>query len=202
MEPFLGQIMQVGFGFAPVNWAQALGQTLGIQQNTALFSLLSTTFGGNGTTNFQLPAIGSRVVVGVGQSIGYSPYVWGQIGGGENVTLNINQMPSHTHAATYTAPTATLKAVTGLPTNATSPLSIPVAGSQLSNTNDNLAGGSPQIYSPASPTGPTVNLGGLALAGGSVTNALSGNSLPTPILPPYVALYTNIALQGIYPSRG
>ena len=64
---YLGQIMQVGFGFAPVDWVQAAGQTLGISQNAALFSLLGTTFGGNGTSTFQLPNVMGRVIVGVGQ---------------------------------------------------------------------------------------------------------------------------------------
>ena len=114
-QPFLGQIMQVGFGFAPIDWAQAAGQTLAISQNAALFSLLGTTFGGNGTSTFQLPNVQGRVIVGVGQTPGLSTYVWGEIGGAEQVTLNLSQMPTHTHAAAVTQPTATLSALSESP---------------------------------------------------------------------------------------
>jgi microcystin-dependent protein len=201
MTPYLAQIMQVGFNFAPPDWMQAAGQTLGISQNTALFALLGTTFGGNGTTNFLLPNLMSRVAVGVGQSAGLSNYVWGQVGGLEQVTLNVSQMPMHTHVATYTPPTATLQAVTGLSGSATNPLSTPLAGSRLSNTNDFNAGGQPQIYAPPSVTTPAVNLGGLSVTGGSVTNAPAGGNIPTQILQPYLALWTLIAISGIFPSR-
>jgi microcystin-dependent protein len=199
MNPFVGQIMQVGFNFAPTGWAQCLGQLLPISQNTALFSLIGTFFGGNGTSNFQLPNFQSRVAIGTGQGLGLSPYVVGQIGGEESVNLTVNQLPSHTHVATYTAPTATLQAYTAIPVGQLT--STPAAGSLLSNTNDATAGGLPQIYAPATSGAAAVNLGGLTMTGGSVTNGLTGNNLPTPTLPPYLGVTINIALTGIFPSR-
>jgi microcystin-dependent protein len=200
MEPFIAQIMQVGFSFAPANWAIAAGQILNISQNAALFSLIGTTFGGNGTSNFQLPNLQSRVAVGVGQSPGLSNYAWGQQGGMEQVTLNLSQMPIHSHLASFTPPTGVLSAQTATPT--ASLLSTPVAGSKLSNTNDSAAGGLPQIYTPANPAGAAVNLAGVTLSGGSVVNGVAGGNMPTPIVQPYLALYSIIALYGTFPARG
>jgi microcystin-dependent protein len=198
-DPFIAQIMQVGFNFAPVNWAIAGGQSLSISQNAALFALIGTTFGGNGTTTFQLPNLQSRVAVGVGQSPGLSPYVWGQQGGVEQVTLNVSQMPMHTHVATLTPPTGTLQAVTGATAATASPT--PTTNARLCNTFDNAAGGgAPQIYLPTG--GTPVNLAGVTLSGGSVTNALTGGNLPTPVLQPYLALFSIIAMSGIFPTRG
>src|SRR5215831_8639728 len=97
-EPFLGMIILVGFTFPPRGWAFCQGQLLPISQNTALFSLLGTTYGGNGQTTFALPDLRGRVPVGFGQGPGLSNYTQGQVGGVENVTLAINQMPIHTHA--------------------------------------------------------------------------------------------------------
>ena len=199
-DPFLGQIMQVAFNFAPINWAIAAGQTLGISQNAALFALIGTTFGGNGTTTVQQPNLQSRVVVGVGQSPGLSPYVWGQQGGMEQVTLNVSQMPMHTHVANFTPPAGALSALSGVPTGSLQ--STPPANGKLSNTTDSAAGGTPQIYAPSTATGTAVNLAGVTLTGGSVTNALTGGNLPTPNLQPYLALFCIIAMSGIFPTRG
>ena len=96
-EPFLGEIRMFGFGFAPQGWAQCNGQLLPISQNTALFSLLGTTYGGDGRTTFALPDMQSRVPVCQGQGPGLSSYAEGQAGGAETVTLAATQMPGHTH---------------------------------------------------------------------------------------------------------
>ena len=96
-EPFLGEIRMLGFNFAPQGWAPCNGQLLSISQNTALFSLLGTTYGGDGTTTFALPDLRSRVPVGQGQGPALSSYVEGQAGGAETVTLTAIQMPGHTH---------------------------------------------------------------------------------------------------------
>jgi microcystin-dependent protein len=96
-EPFLGMIIIVPYNFAPRGWAFCAGQLLAISQNTALFSLLGTTFGGNGQTNFALPDLRSRVPVGAGQSPGNSNYQLGEVGGVETVTLNTLEIPPHTH---------------------------------------------------------------------------------------------------------
>jgi len=94
-DPFVGEIRMAGFNFAPVGWALCNGQTLPISQNQALFSLLGTTYGGNGTTTFNLPNLQGRVAIH--QGTGLSTYLMGQSSGVEEVTLNSNQMPVHNH---------------------------------------------------------------------------------------------------------
>jgi microcystin-dependent protein len=101
-EPFLGQIAIYGFNFAPRGWAFCNGQILPIAQNTALFSLLGTTYGGNGQTTFALPNLQSRVPIQFGQGPGLSSYDLGQAAGTETVTLNVNEIPAHTHTIAAT----------------------------------------------------------------------------------------------------
>jgi microcystin-dependent protein len=96
-EPFVGEIRMFGFNFAPQGWALCDGQVLPINQNEALFVLLGTTYGGDGTTTFALPNLQSRVPIHQGQGAGLSAYVAGQAGGTETVTLTAMQMPSHSH---------------------------------------------------------------------------------------------------------
>jgi microcystin-dependent protein len=97
-DPFLGEIRMFGFNFAPEGWALCNGQTLSIIQNQALFSLLGTTYGGNGTSTFALPNLQSRVPIHQGQGEGLSGYNGGEAGGAETVTLAASQMPTHTHS--------------------------------------------------------------------------------------------------------
>jgi microcystin-dependent protein len=96
-EPFVGEIRMFGFNFAPQGWAQCNGQLLPIAENTALFSLLGTTYGGDGQATFSLPDMRSRGPVCQGQGEGLSSYAEGQAGGAETVTLAATQMPRHTH---------------------------------------------------------------------------------------------------------
>lgn len=98
MEPFIGQIAFVAFNFAPRGWAECNGQSLPISQYTPLFALLGTTYGGDGSTYFNLPDMRGRTLVGVGQGPGLSNYSQGQTGGQETVTLNTNQIPAHSHS--------------------------------------------------------------------------------------------------------
>lgn len=98
-EPFLGQIAFVPYTFAPNGWAECNGQILPIAQNQALFSLLGTTYGGNGTTNFALPDMRGRVLIHNGQSASSgTAYTLGEVGGVEGVTLTVTQMPAHSHS--------------------------------------------------------------------------------------------------------
>jgi microcystin-dependent protein len=99
MNPFVGQILMVGFNFAPQGWALCNGQLLPIAQNTALFSLLGTYYGGDGRTNFALPNLQGRVPIHQGGIAGGNNYVIGESGGIENVTLQVNNLPAHTHTA-------------------------------------------------------------------------------------------------------
>jgi microcystin-dependent protein len=96
-EPFLGQIAIVPYNFAPIGWAFCQGQLLSIAQNTALFSLLGTTYGGDGRSTFGLPDLRGRVPVGQGQGPGLSVIELGQVGGAESVTLTVAQLPAHSH---------------------------------------------------------------------------------------------------------
>lgn len=96
-DPYVGQIMMVGFDWAPHQWAKCDGQLLPISSNTALFSLLGTQFGGNGRTTFALPDLRGRFPMHQGRGTGLSPRSMGQKGGAEDVVLDITQMPSHNH---------------------------------------------------------------------------------------------------------
>ena len=104
--PFLGEIRIFPYNFAPRGWAFCGGQNLPIAQNTALFSLLGTTYGGNGQTTFALPDLRSRVPLHSGQGPGLSSYTLGEVTGTESVTLTVNQMPTHNHLAASTQATA------------------------------------------------------------------------------------------------
>lgn len=97
MEPFLGQIQAFGFNFAPRGWATCSGQLLAISQNTALFALLGTYYGGDGRTTFGLPDLRGRNMIGAGQGPGLSPVNIGEKSGYENVTLTLGNLPPHNH---------------------------------------------------------------------------------------------------------
>src|SRR5271157_5336364 len=142
MDAFLGEIRIFAGNFAPVGWALCQGQMLPIAQNTALFSLLGTTYGGDGRTTFALPDLRGRVVMGVGQGPGLQPYVEGQMGGAESVTLTTQQMPAHSHtvAATETHSTTDPKGAVPAQTQGATPGTAPkVYGTHLDGTTMNSA---------------------------------------------------------------
>lgn len=173
-DPFIGQIETFGFNFPPRGWTTCDGQLLSIASNTALFSLLGTTFGGDGRTTFGLPDLRGRVAKHVGSGPGLSPVTWGQRGGAEQVTITVNNMPAHNHAATLHA--------TSTSGNTTSP-----AGSiQAVKSRTN-------IYSNAAPN--------VTMNAASVTVANAGGGVPIQIRDPYLGIYHSIALTGIFPSR-
>src|SRR5215471_5815850 len=101
-SPFIGEIRSVGFNFAPSGWAFCAGQLMPIAQNEALFTLIGTTYGGDGQNTFALPDLRGRVPIGTGTDSFGNSFVIGQSGGTEQVTLTVNQMPSHNHAANCT----------------------------------------------------------------------------------------------------
>ena len=144
-EPFVGQVIAVGFNFAPVGWALCQGQLLPINQNTALFSLLGTTYGGDGQSTFGLPDLRGRAALGMGQGSGLQPYLLGQPGGVESVTLTANQFASHTHAlqaaATATTPTPGSGVVLGTPAAATPTYATAGTAAQLVGSAVSLAAG-------------------------------------------------------------
>jgi microcystin-dependent protein len=149
---YLGEIRMFAGNFAPFSWAFCNGQLIPIQQNTALFSLLGTTFGGDGVRTFGLPDLRGRLPVGQGSGPGLSTYTLGEIGGEENVTIALSTMPSHSHQLVSTAaPTS------DVPTNAV--LGTPASGVSL--------------YAPAAPSG-TLNPSANGSSGGgqSHTNVM------------------------------
>ena len=149
-EFFMGKIMISGFGFTPRYFAQCNGQLLPLNQNTALFSLLGTYYGGNGVTTFALPDLRGRTPVGIGNSGSEPPVTIGERGGAENVTLGLNDMPQHTHVLQATTAMGTTRIpkgnalassastalyATASPNVALAPQSISQAGNTLPHDN-------------------------------------------------------------------
>lgn len=173
---FLGQIMLTGFGFAQRGFAQCNGQIMPISQNQALFSLLGVYYGGNGVSTFGLPDLRGRTPVGAGSSVDPvwqpSPYPIGQPLGVENVALNVNMLPSHVHSI-----------------NATT-----TAGKERNPTNS-VYGAPPNgaIYGNAS--------SGATVLGATQIQAAGGNQ-PHPNMQPFRVINFNIALSGVFPTRG
>ena len=183
MDPFLGQIQAFGFNFAPRGWAMCDGQLLPISANTALFSLLGTTFGGDGRTTFALPDLRGRVAIHPGNGPGLANYRWGQRGGVESVTLTIADIPSHSHMSVLQA------------SSATATTSAPGAGDALAATvvPDGRATNPAYGYAPAAPN--------VQLNNGSIVGGNTGGNLPHTNIQPYLGVYHCIAMQGIFPSR-
>ena len=179
-SPFLGQIQPFGFNFAPRGWAACNGQLLSISQNTALFSLLGTFYGGNGTSNFALPNLQSSVPLGMGQGTALSPYDLGEAGGVEGVTLLSAEMPSHNHTFSGTTAAANDKA--------------PVAGAALATST------APGPVSPASSYYSANNQAGTSINLNTVARYV-GQGLAHTNIQPYLTLNFCIAMQGIYPAR-
>lgn len=144
MEPFLGQIQAFGFNFAPRGWATCEGQLLAISQNTALFSLLGTTFGGDGRTTFGLPDLRGRSIVGQGNGAGLSDIRWGERGGAEVHTLSVAQMPNHNHSVSVgvnTNPGDEATPTGVLASSAASFSEDATAGAHLGGVNESNVGG-------------------------------------------------------------
>ena len=129
-EPFISEIRIVAFNFPPKGWAFCNGQILSIAQNTALFSLLGTTYGGNGQTTFALPDLRGRAPLSPGQGPGLASYSLGEVGGVESVTLLSTQMPAHTHAQ----PAANGQQTTNRPNGA-----VPARGGVYADSGDGAA---------------------------------------------------------------
>lgn len=166
--------------FAPKSWALCSGQILAIAQNQALFSLLGTTFGGNGVTTFALPDLRGRTMLSPGQGPGLSNYTLGQPAGTETVTLTLNNLPSHAH----TGPAFMYLQADGSP------------GGD-SNAEFNYPAGYANAYASSASAGVTM----LSPAYTSGQIGMAGNNQPAPILSPYLAVNYIICMYGIFPSR-
>lgn len=176
-EAFIGQIQTFGFNFNPRGWAFCNGATLPISQNTALFSLIGTIYGGNGQTTFQLPNFAGRAGVQQGQGPGLTPRTLGETFGTNTVTLTSNQIPAHTHNLVLYAQN-----------NAASRASSPSAGNALSVASSAAA----TAFRPSG----TLN----APFPTNMIQPSAGGGQPHQNQQPYLGLNFCIALQGIYPS--
>jgi len=177
--PLLGSIFLFAGNFAPRGYMLCNGAILSIAQNTALFSILGTTYGGNGTSTFALPDLRGRVPLGMGQGPGLSNYVLGQSGGVENVTLLTTNLPAHSH---------TVNAVSTAGNTASPAGALPATGGGIH---------------PASPLPTPANFsnaaGNTAMSAGMITGG--GSNVPHTNVQPYLAVIYIIAVQGIFPSR-
>jgi microcystin-dependent protein len=177
-EPFLGEIRMVGWNFAANGWALCNGQLMSISQNSALFSLLGTTYGGDGISNFALPNLQGRVPIHQGTGAGLSPYTIGEASGSENITLLSTQMPQHNH----------LIAVSNQP------------GAVADPTNAILAQGNSGSGRAPVPLSDYVSSGATGTLA-PTTISLSGGSQPHSNIQPFLCVNFIIALNGIFPSR-
>lgn len=173
MDPFVAEIRIFGFNFAPKGWATCDGQILPLSQNTALFSLLGTTYGGNGKSNFALPNLQGSVPMHPGQGPGLSLHDLGESGGSDNVTLLQSEIPVHTHTAQAQANPGNVKNPSSAVTLARS-----AGGNAYTSATTPLAPMSSQMI------------------------GVTGGDLPHNNLQPYLTLNFCIALQGVYPPRG
>jgi len=179
-QPFLGEIEAFAFNFAPKGWAFCAGQLLPISQNTALFSLLGTFYGGDGRTNFALPDLRGRLANGFGQGQGLQLYNLGQTGGEESHTLVLGEMTAGGHTHTINATNNGTTGGTNVPSAAVT------LGAGYSSPS-----GSPVAVNIYSSAAPTIAMGSVGQVGGQ----------PHEDRMPFLALNYCIALQGIFPSR-
>jgi len=173
-DPFVAEIRIFPFNFAPKGWAWCDGQLLPLSQNTALFSLLGTTYGGDGKSNFALPNLQGSAPMHPGQGPGLSLHDLGETGGSQTVTLLESEIPAHAHAWQAASPQDAGNLQVGGPTRVFA------------------ASGNGTAYNPPSPV--------VSLAG--ETLAPSGGDQPHNNMQPYLTLYFCIALQGVFPPRG
>lgn len=186
MEGTIGEIRMFAGNFAPRTWAFCQGQILQIRSNTALFSILGTQYGGDGTNTFALPDLRSRAMVGTGTGAGLSTYTNGEMVGTETVTLIPTEMPAHIHTGSVTI------------TGSVAPYSLNDGGSTDSPEGTYLASTGSNQYSPtqddvmgASPVTITAN----------ATIGNSGGSMPHNNMQPFTALNFVICMQGVFPYR-
>lgn len=178
-DPFVAEIRIFPFNFAPKGWAFCAGQILPLSQNTALFSLLGTTYGGDGKSNFALPNLQGTAPLQPGQGPGLSLHDLGEQGGSQTVSLLESEMPAHSHS---------FGAVAGASQNATATGEVPGRGSYVQGSQF----GTVNTYTTTNTANVPMNPGALAPTGGS---------LPHNNMQPYLALNFCIALQGVFPPR-
>ena len=181
-EPFLAMIILFAGNFAPIGWALCEGQLLAINQNQALFSLLGTNYGGNGTTNFGLPDLNGNIAIGAGTAPSGTPYDLGQMGGENAVTINQYTLPAHTHQLTKKDTDA----------GSAGKISTPNASCDLGGLSK--ADGSIGYQSGSNNLPPVTALD-------SRTISISGGSQAHENRQPFLTVYYGIAIEGIFPQR-
>jgi microcystin-dependent protein len=178
-SPFVAEITMFAFNFPPKGWAFCDGQLLPISQNTALFSLLGTFYGGDGKSTFALPNLQGMAAIGQGDGAGLSQYFIGETTGSENVTLIQSEMPSHNHSFVATSDVGT---------------TLSSAGNQLAQAH---SGGKQASY-----TGNYLNTNAPNTPMSPASTTTTGGSLPHNNMQPYLTLNFCIAMQGVFPPRG
>lgn len=176
MDPFVGEIRLMPYYFAPQGWLPCDGRLLPVNQNTALFSLLGARYGGNGQTNFALPDLRGRAIVGMGQGAGLQSYSQGEQTGTESVTLQAMQLAQHSHSLAVSVPVTSATGTTGSP-----------QGGFYAST-------SPEQYGFSGTNGNMANLL-------NATSAPVGGNQAHENRMPFLALNYCIATQGVYPPR-
>lgn len=180
MTVYLGTVMSFGFDFAPKGWANCYGQLLAISTNSALFSLLGTTYGGNGVTTFALPNLQGRTIVGQGTDTSQRTWIMGEVSGTINTSLLISNLPAHSHATS-------------------TPIALPAYSDTANGTDPTdsvfaiTSGANAYSNQPAN--------GALKPFQENMTVGITGGSLPFNNMSPYQVINYSIALNGIFPSR-
>jgi microcystin-dependent protein len=176
MEGMIGEIRLFAGNFAPRSWAFCQGQVLSIASNSALFSILGTTYGGNGQTTFALPNFQGRDVIGTGTGPGLNTFSLGQQGGTETNTLSVSNLPAHTHE---------------MMASADSPIGNSASGAVLASNSRSTTPPMPNIYDAGSSNPVTM----------ASTTGNSGGNIPMTNMQPYLVLNYIICLQGLFPVR-
>lgn len=193
MEGTIAEIRGFGGNFAPRAWAFCEGQLLAISSNQALFSLIGTTYGGDGRTTFGLPDLRGRAPISAGTGPGLTTRKLGSRGGVEIVTLTQNEMPTHTHVSSFTQTAGVVQVA-----------AVDDTGNSDSPDGNNLAiadaGGASAVYSNGTPS-TYLGAGSTATVTGTVTNYNAGGSQPHTNMQPYLTIHWIICLQGTFPSR-
>jgi microcystin-dependent protein len=189
-EPYLGQIILVGFNFAPLGYELCHGQLLSIAQNDALFNLIGTTYGGDGQSTFALPDLRGRLPLGVGQGQGLQNYQLGEFGGVESVTLTSSQLAPHTHpidTSSFTGTTACRKG----PGNQQTP---------EQNVHAAEAAGATLPYSSAS-ADQSMSADSVGAVTGNISMASAGGNAAHDNMQPTLTMNFCIAVGGVFPSQ-
>lgn len=212
-DALIGEIRMFAGNFAPQGWAFCDGKLLSMASNQALFSLLGTTYGGDGRTTFGLPDLRGRSPVGVGAGgntgPGLSEIPWGKRGGTETVNLSSSQLPSHSHIANFSGEASAVTVNANVATSSADAMVPPTSGNTTYLSATTAKAGLSAVafnglFTDTAPNSDKANLGGISgetTAAGSITVLNAGGSQAVQIRNPYLGVNFIIATVGIFPSR-